>query len=474
MQRELLSDRRSRAAWWIWSSTFALTVVLIVVFVFLRAPSSNSLTSLNLDELTSVSELAVSVSLEPNEIFQVAMKKWSSLPPMDFPSGSVEEACDFNDFPPYHLSTFESGWDLRTPLTSDECWSAMETHINTINPFLLDVDTERRRPFQFVVMEEPLTFERVFADPTGDFIRVKDALSRPECLLTGDETKWELKDSCHAEAFLNYALINRNCLGSEWERAYTFFFPNIKNLTPEQDRLMWKQDLEDVWVEMKCEKLHQTLEFSPERQPELHKLVMSFQSPTARMKKYAEALLIELSARLGDDAAGLTLAQFPEMFIPRGEKEEGAKFGRFAELLTSTTWKQLALKQAPNTDHFFQIFHMLATAESREVDTLKEIRFDYGQLVQHMCIPPSLEFLADVREDGTIVHFNDPELLLELEPEALREMKLEPEDVENFFEPKSCQEIVHEIRQQRGIKSPTVLAVIDKFEKAALEIGVYE
>ena len=71
---------------WIWSSAFGLAVVLIVVFAFMRAPSSNSLTSLNLDELPSVSELAASASLEPNEISQVAMKEWPTLPPDGFPS----------------------------------------------------------------------------------------------------------------------------------------------------------------------------------------------------------------------------------------------------------------------------------------------------------------------------------------------------------------------------------------------------
>ncbi|MXZ43684.1 MAG: hypothetical protein F4Z01_01695 [Gammaproteobacteria bacterium] len=68
----------------------------------------------------------------------------------------------------------------------------------------------------------------------------------------------------------------------------------------------------------------------------------------------------------------------------------------------------------------------------------------------------------------------DFEVLLELEPEELRELELESEVIEDFFKPKSCQEVVHEIRQQRGIKSPTVLAVMDKFEKVALKMGVYE
>ncbi|MXZ43683.1 MAG: hypothetical protein F4Z01_01690 [Gammaproteobacteria bacterium] len=392
MQKEVLGSRKSRAAWWIWGSAFGLAVVVIVMFEFLRTPSSHSLTSLNIHHPPSVSELDGTVLVEPTDVSQVAMKKWPTVPPMDFPPGSVEEACGFNDFPPYHFSTFEFGWDLRTPLTSDECWSAMETHINTINPLHLDRDPERRHTFLFEVLEEPLTFERIFTDPRGDLLRLQDALSRSDCLLTGDETNWELNDSCHAEAILNFALINRICLASVWSRSYTYY-PNINDLTPEQDRLRWKESLEREWVEMKCEELDQTLEFSSEHHPELHKLVMSLQSPTAIIKKNALELLIELSARLGDEATGLTLPQQFLIPLPGIKNEEGYKFGRFTELLASRTWQELTLKQAPNADRFFQIFHMLARAESQNIDNSKAVQFEWGQLVNHMCVPPSTEAL---------------------------------------------------------------------------------
>ena len=203
---------------------------------------------------------------------------------------------------------------------------------------------------------------------------------------------------------------------------------------------------------------------------------MSLQSPTTTIKKNALELLIELSARLGDEAAGLTLPQ--QFFIPRpgSKNEEGYKFGRFTELLASRTWQELTLKQVPNADRFVQIFHMLARAESQTIDNSNAVQFEWGKLVNHMCVPPSTEALEYISADGVIVRFTetDFEVLLELEPEELRDLDIEPEDVEDFFEPRSCQEIVHEIRQQRGIKSPTVLAAIDKFEQVALELGVYE
>ncbi|MXZ55772.1 MAG: hypothetical protein F4227_09880 [Gammaproteobacteria bacterium] len=465
MRREVMGGRKSRAVVWIWSGVFGLTLVVIVVFLHLRASSTNSHTSLNIDQPPSETELDGTTPIDATEVSQVVMKTGLTLPPLDFPPGSVEEACGFNDFLPYHSTTFESDWDSRIPLASEKCWSAMETHINTINPLHLERDHRRRRTFLFVVLGEPLTFERIFSDPQGDLLRVQDALSRTECLLTGDETNWELKDSCHAEAFLNYALINRICLGSGWSRAYTYYLNN-DDLTPEQDRLGWKESLEREWVEMKCEELDQTLEFSSEQYPELHKLVISFQNSTTKVKKNALELLIELSARLGDEAAGLSLPR--QVLIPRpgSNKEEGYKFGRFTELLASRTWQELTLKQVPNADRFYKIFHMLARAESQNVDTLKAIRFDWGQLVQHMCIPPSSKTLEYISDDGVVVRFTEQDFEVMLEPEL--------EVFEDFFKPKSCQEIVHEIRQQRGIKSPTVLAAIEKFEQVALEMGVYE
>lgn len=129
---------------------------------------------------------------------------------MDFPRGSIEAECDLNEFPLYWTADgMRRGVPAET-LASEECRIALETHINGINPYLWD-RTIDPTPFALVVLDEPFTFERVFADPSGDMIRMQDAMSRPECLLKGDERNWELKETCHAESFLNYALIHHFC-----------------------------------------------------------------------------------------------------------------------------------------------------------------------------------------------------------------------------------------------------------------------
>ena len=68
----------------------------------------------------------------------------------------------------------------------------------------------------------------------------------------------------------------------------------------------------------------------------------------------------------------------------------------------------------------------------------------------------------------------DLEWLLEYEPEELRKFGLKPEAIEDFFNPKSCQDIVQVIRQERGVQSSSVLAAIEKFEQVAVELEVYE
>ncbi|MXZ56512.1 MAG: hypothetical protein F4227_00890 [Gammaproteobacteria bacterium] len=54
----------------------------------------------------------------------------------------------------------------------------MDNHINDINPYLWGAG-DKKGSFAFIVLENPLTFGRLFADPEGDFTRVQDALDRP-------------------------------------------------------------------------------------------------------------------------------------------------------------------------------------------------------------------------------------------------------------------------------------------------------
>ena len=486
MRRRIRTSRKTRASWWFWSGVIGLALVGVVLFVFSYTSSRSSFTASSIAPSPSVSELRVTDSLVPTEVFQVAEKIEPTLPPLDFPPGSVEKACGLNDFPPYHyreedgsrpantpfnteqnLIYLKSQGDKLTaytlfnperdwlPLESDECRSALEKHINDINPYLWGA-TYENRPFAFVMLDKPLTFERIFSDPMGDLARIQDALSCPECLLEDAETNWELKESCNAEAFLNYALINRFCYEPYWpddpqqqleiprdgvsRRSRTNYWER-DNPTPEQDRFMWKQTLEDDWIRRKCVALGSSLAFTPEQYPVLHELVTSF-GDSPKRKKNVRELLIEQAARLGDDAAGLTQSFYKE--LSHSYSEEGYKYGRFAELLTSTEWQNFYWKNEPSVDRFLRTFHLLSRLGSRGGDDRRDvIQFDWEFVARHLCAPPYFK-----HSRGRVVQ------------------------VENVEHP-SCIEIVHEIRQ-KGITFPPLLDKLDKFEQVALELEVYE
>ena len=178
---------------------------------------------------------------------------------------------------------------------------------------------------------------------------MQNALSRSECRLeNGTQVNWKLKEECHADAFMNYALINRFCFNEGIDnRERTYYFEE-DSPTAEQDRLMWKEDLENAWVRQECERLEPTLELTV-HQLELYELIMSLGNPEKYRLWMSGRLLIDHAARLGDDAAGLTQMQSPY-------HEEGYKFGRFNKFLSSLPWRELRRKEEPSPDRILRSF----------------------------------------------------------------------------------------------------------------------
>ena len=368
----------------------------------------------------------------------------SPMPPLDFPFGSVEEACGLSELPSYWEDDEFLDNDSPQALESDECRAALETHMNALNPYLWSYTTEEAPSFAFVVLEEPLTFERIFADPAGDLARVQDALSRPECLLTGDETNWELKESCSADAFMNYAMFNRYCYSGGIRPREVY----VENPTLVQSVTEWKHELAESWIEEKCDMFAPELWLTADRYPELTEWLWSLADPEERdlteavygRRSMLSANLIEYAARLGDDAAGITQP------VSRLNIESGAGYGRFSWLLDSEDWYEFARrKQEPSAEHFRHTFKMLALASARRPDPRDEIKFDWEWVARHLCEPP---------------YYNEYE---RYHHEVSGEIPV----------PKSCQEIVHELRQS-NLKNAPVRRALDKFEQVALELGVYE
>ena len=458
----LRTNRYTSNQRWFWSIGIGLGLTVVaIVCVFLiatdRPPAQASV-----QPVGNEPNALVSSSLPITEAELPLIEVFPQLPQLDFPPGSVEEACGLNDLPPrvgYYkyenrekVSLWVNNPFANTPfraLDSEACRIALENHLSTINPYLWgETESDRQvffvthssRQFAFVELDNPLTFQRIFADPAADLAQVRDALSRPECWLEPGKKNWELKESCHADAFLNFALLNRFCFSGGVDNRTRSYYWEEDNPTPEQDRLMWKQTLEDAWVEEMCEELNPMLELTSEQHSELYLSVMSLSYPSS---KSIQELLIELAARLGDNAAGLALP----IHVAHSHyyHEEGYKHGRFAELLSSDAWKDFAIKKAPSTDRFLQTFQMLARVTSRKADPRDEFELDWQWVAQYLCAPPYYQEKLKV-------------------PGVLQE-ELEPHH--------SCAEIVHEIRQS-GTTFRPLLDVLDKFEQVALELEVYE
>lgn len=437
----------------------------IVVIVLLQPQPENTVTPDVVVQENNTSSVVVSDVVLTAEIVET-VKELPELPQLAFVTGSVEEACGLNEYVPYHYdhtdnpalypkSPYGAEGNL-SALDVSECDTALETHIGSINPYLwgesIDSMSNDLLAFAFVKLENPLTFGRIFADPIGDLERVKEALSRPECLLQTGESNRELRESCHADALMNYALLNRFCYdggsytsNGVFNREMTIYWEE-DNPTPEQDRAMWKQALEGQWVRRKCEALDPVLELT-KQQPELFEQIKSFGDPEEdrewRLFELSQRHLIELAARLGDDAAGLTIGGY-------NHGEEGYKYGRFADLLDPSSWEYITLKHQLDASRFEHALNLLTYFGARRPDPRDEIEFDWEAIVQHICtrvyvVPP--EFRERVRKE-----------------EGVRAAEAKTT---------SCQEFIHTLRQQE-IKFAPLVSTLDKFEQIALKLNVYD
>lgn len=439
-----------------------ILVVGVVIFNFTR----------------SISETKDVVATPPNSIAITFQKTenaeptdQSKLAPVDYPIGSVGEACGVNNFPRragyYELdreiqlsfknSPFDSNGDWKQ--LEEDCLTALERQMSPINPYRWmkeDENTESYhafyRAFEFIVIENPLTFERIFTDPVGDFVRVQEALTRPECQLSQEaDPNWKLNETCHADSILNYALLTRFCYNEKINDQFKFLRPSNSNgvtnrvrqvyseqdnPTPEQDRNMWIQDLEDVWVRKKCESLDLNLDlYSPEH-TKLRRLISDLRPDKPDYYESVKSLnemLIELAARLGDSAAGLT------QFYTNSSMETGYKYGPLAGWFTDVFEPtKLFTKYPPSFDRLHQIVPLFA--KNVGASNGKLIKFDHNALVQHLCTPP---------------YFYHPWV-----------------DKDSVAKPPSCREIINELRQES--LHPSMLEAIATFEDVAMRQDVYE
>ena len=400
--------RRLSSPRWLWGMGTVLGLAVMVVCLLLithnrAVPNSAELESS--DSSRMVSEPAPAT--EPVVSTETTPKP--ELPKLAFLAGSLEEACGFNELPTYWVADsfpkknrgyttvltyltdeYEKGQMSVTKF--EECQSVLDEHMSNANPyhFLFDAPNQATL-LKFVVLDEPFTFERIFANPADDLTRMQDALSRPECMLEQGTVNWELDQTCHTDALLNFALVNVFCFGEGVDNRIRSVNRVTDTPTLKQDRQLWKQDLEDEWVEQKCEGLDPTLELTAENYPELYALILSLNESEDTGKAPLE-LLVELAARFGNEVAGLTEAVYRLGWNTWSFKSEGYKFGRMfgrdTNVVSHSEWMQFAPKWGPSTDRFQQTFYMLAKLSAWRLDPRDEIEFDWEFVARHLCEPP--------------------------------------------------------------------------------------
>lgn len=438
-------DRKTTA--WVSAGGLGLLVLVVGVFVVFNTPRSITAESpiVPLDP-TMIATTSPTAKISSSPLPELVSPR---LPPVDYPPGSVGHACGVNEFPP------RVGFGGKKPLLAlmnEECHTAVEKHVNLINPYLWGNETEvepfgGHRAIPFVVIDNPVTFERLFTDPAGDFARVQEALARPECQLAQDaESNWNLNETCHADAILNYALIMRFCYADFPNNGvgnrHRQYYSEKDNPTPEQDRSMWIQELEDAWVRKKCKTLDPILDLQALVHAELRKQILALQVYDYEDYKWGlkdlHAALIELAARLGDDTAGLT--RYTQVRWDSHTGEQGYKYGRFANwFATLFEPAKLFTKHPPSVDRFRQVLPLFGKHLGAGGGRLMIL--DHEALVQHLCTPP---------------YFTNPYT-----------------DKDPVLDPPSCREIVNELRQELH-DNQTFLDLIATFEDVAMRLDVYE
>ncbi|MDE0645065.1 MAG: hypothetical protein OXH84_02345 [Gammaproteobacteria bacterium] len=448
----------------VWVSGCTCLILLISgVFIYLHtnrtipAELTTLVTPTNLTETpNTTAETAAVTSTQPHLLShpdpavkpQPTALTSTPVPLVTYPLGSIGEACDVNEYPLYHRDVNHrlENYPAVKGFEKSKCQTALATYMNPINPNLWGRENDthgHHSAHALISIDNPLTFERIFTDPAGDFAKVQEALARPECQLGDDSTSnWKLHETCHADAIHNYAYIYRYCSNQlgVFSRPRQYYSKQ-ENPTPEQDRGMWIEVLESVWILEKCAPLGQfsNLPKHTKLRQQIHTLQISDDQAPQRERTVSGAL-INLAARLGDEAAALTYpGDYGSHFNPHDE--EGYKYGPFAEWFTADLDDPTNLfsKLTPSIDRLHKFIPLFAN--NIEVSG-KSIKFDHEVLVQHLCAPPYYTPPADEEKTDTAA------------------------------EPRSCREIVTELRQKSLHTS--MLEELTTFEDVAIRLDVYE
>lgn len=324
---------------------------------------------------------------------------------------------------------------------SEECKQALDAHFLQKQPM--------HPGLSWITFDHALTYEEIFADPSGDRMRVIAALQRPECRLEeGEAFRSDLKDLCDAQAFASYSKFLETCIVDtgiagldQFTREYIHFndIPfnkeddslerNIKlNRTEKESRL------ETSWLNSKCSEYDLSkLALSPARDGRWldfledigqHFGEVSLLSGYGREKKWKLHLeptdvLISLAHRLG---AEKTVPLIHRPVYGKGSVE-------WTEYIQTThawiePWDNLMRSPVQNE-------RVRAAVDVAVALQKTGLSFDWNYLVERACL-------------------------------------------RYFQEEASCQSLLDEVLQATEWHETQKLQVLDEFETRALQMGIYD
>ena len=266
---------------------------------------------------------------------------------------------------------------LKTLDISQECGSALDNHFVSKSPF---------DNYSLVLLNERFTYERLFADPKRNLDLVVDALVRPECVFR-DKTvaKWELKDSCNAEAFAEYAAFYKVCFASptpyRFLRTTLADYVELSGVPRNSMNEIWKLYLEKHWVRQRCQEFDPSLQLSKEFYQPHHEQLLSIASAPDRVyifggyeKTTEEVLLytalLSLGARLGSEAASLQYNPGSDSLLQDFLNEK-------------QPWREAYDAFSIERRQGYEMLRALDLVVSLEDS---EIQFDWERLVEHLCV----------------------------------------------------------------------------------------
>ena len=397
--------------------------------------------------------------------------------------GNMWEICGISEFPSEIGKAKTFVFDQKFEI-SDECSTALATHVLSINPFKEHIARLFGSGYEFslFVLENPMTYARVFSDPTGDLERVINALSRSECKLEQNGKNWELKESCDADAFTNYAVFYKTChgwTGISQARYYfysqqdTFVENSSETITTDE---IWKGFLERAWVDKHCSTFDPELELSSMNRPRVFEQLVSLHTlnyPNTRDDRellsskdpqsaglldidYAYAALLKLGARLGDEAAALT--------------REGRYVGVFSTTFMNPTWKSFEEEEKLSKDKIRKALNLAVILEGDGVNV------DWNWLVNSVCTSQSSVDIEQCTSCRSLINsiYMDFTSDLGTRPATLS-------DARQFLSSEEIEKILDEVIQKISIgeimtseDKKRFLLALDRFSEVAMSLDVYE